>query len=83
MPVPRLRGCCALGYDAHVVIGNLEEPTFHMEPMRYGVAQAQLAVTEHGHHGSVTGEDTDLAVECRRDDRVRLALEQHTLGRDH
>jgi len=63
-----------------VVIGNLKETTFDMESMSCAMAQAQLAVTEHRHHRSVAGQDSNFAIECGGDDRIGLALEQHALG---
>jgi hypothetical protein len=41
-------------------------------------SEAKFAIAEYGHHCGVAGENTNLTVERGGDDRVGLALEQHT-----
>jgi hypothetical protein len=76
--VADLRRRGSLRHDAHQVVGNLEESALDLKPACGGTAaDPELTTAEQRYHRCVPGEDADLTIERRRDDRLGVALEEH------
>ncbi|HEY7897148.1 MAG TPA: hypothetical protein VIC03_01945 [Gemmatimonadaceae bacterium] len=67
-----------LGYNPDVIVDYLKETAIDVKAMESTGSEAKFAIAEYGHHCGVAGENTNLTVERGGDDRVCLALEQHT-----
>jgi hypothetical protein len=76
----RLRRRRLFRHDADVIVRYLQKPAFDMKSVRSRRTQPKLAITKHGHHGGVAGENADLSIERRRNDRLGLTFEQDALG---
>ena len=72
-----LRG--VLRDDPNLIVDHLQEAALHLEPLTSARAEAQLALAQQRHHGRVTREDADLAVERGGDDGLGGALEEDSL----
>ena len=70
-----------LRHNSHVVIQNLHESAADLERGSRAASEAQSAVTKQHHQRGMPGEDADLSVIGRGDDRIRFALEEHCLRR--
>jgi hypothetical protein len=79
-----LRRCRSLGHYADEVVGHLEEPTLHLEsPRPSAISNPELPAPKQRNHRCMASQNANLPIERWRDDRLRIALEQHRLWRDY
>jgi len=68
---------------ANLIADHLEKSTLDREFTESGAAaHSQPTSAEQSHEGCVARQNADLAVECRRGDRVRIAVEHSRLRGD-